>query len=61
MSDTLSKWELKVNWRKTKKMTRVARASEECKVKIGDEVIEQVNTMKYLGVMVSKDGIWRRK
>ena len=52
---------MKVNWRKTKKMTRVARASEECKVKIGDEVIEQVNTMKYLGVMVSKDGIWRRK
>ena len=25
-------------------------------MKIGDEVIEQVDTMKYLGVMVSKNG-----
>ena len=44
-SDTLSKWELKVNWRRTKVM-RVARDSEECEAKIGDEVIEQVDTMK---------------
>ena len=33
----LSKWELKVNWRKTKLM-RVARKCEECKVKIREEV-----------------------
>ena len=33
VSDMLSKWELKVNWRKTKVM-RVARNSEECEVKI---------------------------
>ena len=55
ISDVLSRWELKVNWRKTKVM-RVARKSEVCEVKIGDEVIEQVDAMKYLGVMISSDG-----
>ena len=55
MSDVLSKWELKVNWRKTKVMS-VARKSEECEVKIGEEVIDQVEEMKYLGVMISSDG-----
>ena len=35
---------------------RVARDSEEFEVKIGDEVIEQVDTTKYLGVMLSNDG-----
>ena len=39
MSGALSKWELKVNWRKTKVM-RVARKSEDCEVKIGEEVID---------------------
>ena len=41
-----------MNWRKS----RVARKSEECEVKIGEEIIEQVDTMKYLGVMISSDG-----
>ena len=55
LSDVLSRWELKVNWRKTK-MMRVARESEECEVKIREETIEQVDAMKYLGVMISSDG-----
>ena len=55
LSDVLSRWELKVNWRKTKVM-RVARKSEECEVTIGEEIIEQVDAMKYLGVMISSDG-----
>ena len=55
LSDVLNRWELKVNWRKTK-MMRVARKSEECEVKIGEETIEQVDAMKYLGVMISSDG-----
>ena len=46
MSDVLSKWELKVNWRKTKVM-RVARNSEDCEVKIGEEEIDQVDEIKY--------------
>ena len=55
MSDVLSRWELRVNWRKTKVM-RIARKREECEVKIDEEVIEQVDAMKYLGVMISSDG-----
>ena len=55
MSDVLSKWELKVNSRKTKVM-RVARKSEDCEVKIGEEVIDQVDEMKYLGVIISSHG-----
>ena len=54
--DMLSKWGLKVNWRKTKVM-RVARDSKECEVKIGDEVIEQVDAMKYFGVMIRRDAL----
>ena len=54
LSDVLSRWELKVNWRKTK-VKRVARKSEECKVKIREKIIEQVDTMKYLWVMISSD------
>ena len=42
MSDVLSKWELKVNSRKTKVM-RVARKTENWEVKIGEEVIDQVD------------------
>ena len=37
MTDVLNKWELKINWRKTKVMM-VARKSEECEVKIGEKV-----------------------
>ena len=37
-------------------MTFLARKSEECEVKIGEEIIEQVDAMKYLGVMISSDG-----
>ena len=55
LSDVLSRCELKVKWRKTKVM-RVARKSEECEVKIGKEIIKQVDAMKYLGVMISSDG-----
>ena len=46
VSDMLNKWELKINWRTTKVM-RVARDREEFEVKIGDEVIEQVDTMSF--------------
>ena len=55
LSDILSRWELKVNWRKTRLM-RVAKKREECEVKIGEEKIEWVDAIKYLGVMISSDG-----
>ena len=38
------------------KVTRVARQKGRCEVKVDDEVIEQVDEMKYLGVMMSSDG-----
>ena len=34
----------------------VVRQKGHCKVRIGDMEIEQVNEMKYLGVMISSDG-----
>ena len=37
-------------------MMRVARKSEDCEVKIDEEVIDQVDEMKYLGVIISSDG-----
>ena len=55
MSQVLSRWEVKVNCMKTRVM-RVARQKGRCEVKVGDEVIEQVDEMKYLGVMISSDG-----
>ena len=60
VSDMLSRWELQVNWRKTK-VIRVAGDSQECEKKIGDEVIEQVDAMKYLGEMISSDGSREKK
>ena len=60
MNEALVRWDLKVNWKKSKVM-RVARKREECQVRIGDEQLEQVDTMKYLGVMISGDGSMQRE
>ena len=38
------------------RVMRVARQKGRCEVKVDDEVIEQVDEMKYLGVMISSDG-----
>ena len=40
---------------------RVARKGEECQGGIGDEQLEQIGTMKYLGVMISDDGSMQRE
>ena len=53
MSEVFSRWELKVNWKT--KMTRVVRQKGYCEVRIGDMEIEQVDEMKYLGVIISSD------
>ena len=55
MNEALVRWDLKVNWKKSK-VTRVARKREDCQVRIRDEQLEQVDTMKYLGIMISDDG-----
>ena len=54
MSEVLSRWGLKVNWKMTK-VTRVERQKGHCEVRIGDMEIEQVDEMKYLGVMISSN------
>ena len=60
MNEALVRWDLKVNWKKSKVM-RVARKREECQVRMGDEQLEQVDSMKYLGVMISGDGSMQRE
>ena len=54
LSETMDRWDLKVNWKKTKVI---------CKVRIRDQVIKQVEEMKYLGVIrvVVVMAGWRRK
>ena len=52
ISEALSRWELKVNWKKTKVM-RVARQKGLCKVRMGDQELEQVYEMKSLGVVIN--------
>ena len=55
ISEVLSRWELKVNGKKTK-VTMVARQKGHCEVRIGDLEIEKVNKMKYLGVIITSNG-----
>ena len=43
-----------MNWKKTKVM-RVARQKWVCEMRIGDQELEQVDEMKYLGVVISAD------
>ena len=40
---------------------RMTRKSEVCEVKIGKEVLEQVDAMKYLVVIISSDGSIERE
>ena len=47
MSEVLSRWELKVNWKGTKVM-RVARQKGRCEVRISNVEIKEIDEMKYL-------------
>ena len=53
--EALMRWDLKVNRQKTKVM-RVSRKRKECQVMVGEEQLEQVDDMKYIGKMISGDG-----
>ena len=46
MSEVLSRWELKWNWKMTK-VTRVARQKGRCEVTVGDMEIEQVDDVRH--------------
>ena len=50
----MTKWSMKIHWGKTKVMI-VRRRKEECKLVVYGEEIEEVKSMKYLGVTPSED------
>ena len=45
-----------MHWRKTKVMM-VSRTGEGCKISVDGEEVEKVDKLKYLGVMISGDGV----
>ena len=55
LNDRLEEWEMKANWQKTRVM-RIGRKKDVCNVEVNGQEVEQVEVMKYLGVMISSDG-----
>ena len=55
LNDRLEEWEMKANWQKTRVM-RIGRKKDVCTVEVNGQEVEQVEVMKYLGVMISSDG-----
>ena len=55
LDETLTKWEMKMNWEKTEVM-KVGRERGHCCVAVGDRKLESVEVAKYLGIMISGDG-----
>ena len=56
MGVTLTKWEMKMNWEKTKVIMKVGKERGQCCVDVGDMRLESVEVVKYLEVMISGDG-----
>ena len=50
----MKKWGISMHWGKTKVMM-VSRLGEECKISVDEEDVEEVDKLKYLGVMISGD------
>ena len=48
---------MKANWQKTRVM-RIGRKKDVCNVEVNGQEVEQVEVMKYLGVMISVMGAW---
>ena len=55
VNDELEVWVMRANWLKRKVM-RIARKPEECRIEVNGERVEQVEEMKYLGAMISGNG-----
>ena len=51
----MDKWSMKVHWGKTKVMM-VSRSGGNCKVIFDGQDIAEVETLKYLGVMLNRSG-----
>ena len=56
MKKVIDKWGMKMHWGKTKVMI-VSRTEEKCKLSIEGEDIEDVKKLKFLGAMISADGM----
>ena len=56
MRVVMEKWGMSMHWGKTKVMM-VSRTGEGCKIGVDGEEIEEVDKLKYLGVMISGDGV----
>ena len=54
-NDRLVEWEMKANLKNTRVM-RIGRKKDVCNVEVNGQEMEQVEVMKYLGVMISSDG-----
>ena len=55
MRVVMEKWGMSMHWGKTKVMM-VSRTGEGCKISVDGEEVEEVDMLKYLGVMISGDG-----
>ena len=55
LDDVMAKWQMKINWRKTKAMV-VKKGGGSCTVSVKDERIEGVQVIKYLGAMFNEEG-----
>ena len=55
LNDRLEEWEMKANWQKTRVM-RIGRKKDVCNFEVNGQEVEQVEVMKYIGVMISSDG-----
>ena len=53
----MEKWGLSMHWGKTKVMM-VSRTGEGCKISVDGEEVEEVDKLKYLGVMISGDSVY---
>ena len=62
LNDRLEEWETKANWQKTRVM-RIGRKKDVCNVEVNGKEVEQVEVMKYLGVMISRAWIvkWNKE
>ena len=55
MRVVMEKWGMSMHWGKTKVML-VSRTGEGCEISVDGEEVEEVDKLKYLGVMLSGDG-----
>ena len=55
MKVAMKKWEMNIHWGKTT-VLMVSRSGGACKIYVEGEEVEQVEKLKYLGVMIDRDG-----